>query len=503
MTLKSKSKKNGYKEVDLTCTFSNKDTSYVVQGFYDGDGIYKIRFMPQQPGLWHYTTSSNVTELDRKKGNFHCTKATEDNHGMVGVSNVHNFKYADGKPYAPFGTTSYAWTQMADTLEEITLASLKKSSFNKVRMCVFPKNYELVREAPILFPFVLKEIKKDNKGKEVYIWDFDHFNPAFFQHLENRVHDLDRLGIQADLILFHPYDKGRWGFDALPNEVNTRYIRYLVARLAAYRNVWWSMANEWDYVKAKSLSDWDLLTKTVVHADPYRHLLSIHGATATYADYWKPEFTHVSIQDESPVQTIGAAAMLRNIYKKPVVCDEVGYEGNLKNRWGRYSPEEMTHLTWNGVMGGIYVTHGECYRDTAKAGQIFWAQGGALQGESWKRIAFLRKIVEQCPNALSMADVARDNTTTTAGKDYYLIYLGKEIHNAWLFDLPVKNDHYGKVKPGTKFKAEIIDTWDMTIKTDPQTFEVTEEKDYRVYDKDFKKVLLPLKPYLALRITAL
>ena len=25
---------------------------------------------------------------------------------------------------------------------------------------------------------------------------------------------LNRLGIEADLILFHPYDKGRWGFDA-------------------------------------------------------------------------------------------------------------------------------------------------------------------------------------------------------------------------------------------------------------------------------------------------
>ena len=24
---------------------------------------------------------------------------------------------------------------------------------------------------------------------------------------------LNRLGIEADLILFHPYDKGRWGFD--------------------------------------------------------------------------------------------------------------------------------------------------------------------------------------------------------------------------------------------------------------------------------------------------
>ena len=252
LVFKRKSIKNGYKDIDLSCTFSNKDTSFVVQGFYDGSDTFKIRFMPQQTGPWHYVTSSNVGDLDRKTGNFNCIKASGNNHGLVRVSKVHNFKYADEHPYSPFGTTAYAWTQMADSLEEITLRSLKTSSFNKVRMCVFPKSYDLVREAPIMFPFVLKAINKDDKGKDVYVWDFDNFNPAFFQHLENRIDDLDKLGIQADSMLFHPYDKRCWGFDAMPNEVNIRYLTCLVARLAAYRNVWWSMANEWNYVKAKS-----------------------------------------------------------------------------------------------------------------------------------------------------------------------------------------------------------------------------------------------------------
>lgn len=79
--------------------------------------------------------------------------------------------------------------------------------------------------------------------------------------MEKRIDQLNRLGIEADLILFHPYDKGRWGFDAMSNEVNVRYIKYITARLASFRNVWWSMANEWDYVKAKTVDDWKLLTK--------------------------------------------------------------------------------------------------------------------------------------------------------------------------------------------------------------------------------------------------
>ena len=31
----------------------------------------------------------------------------------------------------------------------------------------------------------------------------------------------------------------------------------MIARLAAYRNVWWSLANEYDFMKTKDLAEWD------------------------------------------------------------------------------------------------------------------------------------------------------------------------------------------------------------------------------------------------------
>jgi hypothetical protein len=209
----------------------------------------------------------------------------------------------------------------------------------------------------------------------------------------------------------------------------------------------------------------------------------------------------VSIQDETPVQNPGAAAMLRNIYQKPVICDEVGYEGNLKSRWGRYSPEEMTFLVWNGVMGGTYVTHGECYQYNEKNDTIFWAKGGDWRGSSWKRITFLRNIVETCPTQLSLADIGRDNMTASAGDGYYLVYFGKQVNDSWIFNLPAKNGSNKKLVAGKNFKVEIIDTWDMTCQEVPGIFETGKENDYRLYDKDFRKVRLPLKPYIALRIT--
>jgi len=473
----------------------------VVSGFYDGNNIFRIRFMPQETGIWNYTTSSNISELSNRKGTFECVKATGNNHGIIRVNDTYSFRYADGKQSYPFGTTAYAWTHMGNGLQEMTLNTLKKTGFNKIRMCVLPKDYDLVKEEPELYPFLVKEVTRDKNNEEIKVWDYDQFNPEFFRHLEKRIDDLDQLGVEADLILFHPYDKGRWGFDAMPAEANLRYIQYLTARISSFKNVWWSLANEWDYIKSISLAEWDTIAKAVVKSDPYRHMCSIHGSTATYYEYWRPEFTHVSIQDETPVQSPGAAAMLRNIYHKPVICDEAGYEGNLTKRWGRYSPEEMTYLVWNGVMGGIYVTHGECYMFKDETDTIAWADGGNLKGTSWKRITFLRKIIEECPAPLSLADVSRDNITASAGTGYYIIYFGKQMCDSWLFNLPAKNGSYGKLKSGVRFKVEIIDTWDMTIQSCPLIFETSPENDYRLYDKDLKKVRLPLKPYIALRIT--
>ena len=505
LRLKSSTNGNPFVNASLSATFTTKDTTLTVRGFYDGNDTFVVRFMPTKLGTWQFTTQSNVPVLNKQKGTFECVKASATNHGMVVVSNTYNFKYADGKNYYPLGTTAYAWTHMPNAVQELTLNTLKKTGFNKIRMGIFPKNYDLVKEEPSLYPYLVKEIKKDSLGKEQKIWDYTRFNPAFFQHLEKRIEDLQVLGIEADLILFHPYDKERWGFDKMPMEANIAYINYLTARLAAYRNVWWSIANEWDLVTYKTHDDWLKLSKAVKDADPYRHLLSIHGSTAKYIEYWLPEFTHVSIQDEAPVMNWGSASILRNAYGKPILYDEVGYEGNLKQRWGRYSGEEMNHLIWMGIIGGTYVTHGESYLFKDLKDTIFWAKGGELKGASWKRVAFLRKLLEEGTGPIEPADISRDFKTASSGKGNYLVYFGKEINDTWTFNLPYKNASFEQAKPqkGTRFKVEIIDTWDMTIQEVPTIFEITENIDYRVYDKDRKQVRLPLKPYLALRITAL
>lgn len=496
LALKGPQTGNPFTDVLLSAEFSKGNQKYKVDGFYDGDGSYKIRFMPNETGEWHYITKSNNNVLNGKSGTFVCVAASAKNYGPVKVSDIYHFKYADGKPYYPFGTTIYAWTHQGDGLEKMTLNTLKNAPFNKVRMCVFPKYYSYVQNEPVFYPYVQKGTRKDALGSTKIVWDFTRFNPAFFHHLEKRIDDLNELGIEADLIIFHPYDKGHWGFDSMGKQADLQYIKYLVSRLSSFKNVWWSLANEWDFIKAKPYDVWDTYTKAVVKHDPYRHLCSIHNGSVYY-EHWKPEFTHVSIQNGSAVEDFGRAALLRDAYFKPVIYDEVCYEGDLPLRWGNLSGEEMTYRFWQGIIAGTYVTHGETYQN--KGDTVFWAKGGRLVGTSPARIAFLRSVMEEGPGTLRLADLWKDHQTAQTDSTYYLIYFGKEKQSEWPFNLPKKNGP----QAGMKYKVEILDTWNMTITPVAEIFEADIPDGYRIFDKHLKKVTLPNKPFLALRITAI
>jgi hypothetical protein len=198
---------NPFLDVELRAQFRQGARTIEVGGFYDGDGTYRIRFMPDAEGLWAYVTSSDCPQLDGHKGGFVCVAPSADNHGPVVVRDTYHFGYADGTPYYPFGTTCYAWVHQGDELEEQTLSTLKGAPFNKVRMCVFPKDYIYNKNEPMFHPFERRE-----SGEP----DCDRFLPAFFRHLEQRVRDLLELGIEADIIVFHPYDRTGLSLPAIP-----------------------------------------------------------------------------------------------------------------------------------------------------------------------------------------------------------------------------------------------------------------------------------------------
>ncbi|HEX2909237.1 MAG TPA: DUF5060 domain-containing protein [Chloroflexia bacterium] len=493
LTLEGSAAGNPFLEVELTAEFSFEDLSVRVNGFYDGEGLYRVRFMPDTVGAWQYRTSSNQAALDGKTGSFECGPAGPGNHGPVRVANTYHFAYADGTPYKQIGTTCYAWAHQGEALEEQTLATLKNAPFNKLRMCVFPKHYHFNENEPDYYPFPLLSrgsskweggfngVKK-NSG---WAFDFSRFDPAFFHHFEQRLADLQALGIEADLILLHPYD--RWGFSVMSPEEDDRYLRYVVARFSAYRNVWWSMANEYDLMPQKSLADWDRYFQIVQENDPYDHLRSVHNCFAFY-DHSKPWVTHCSVQRSELAKTI----IWREQYKKPVVVDECCYEGNIPESWGNISGREMLHRFWEGTVNGGYVGHGDTFLDPNDI--LWWARGGTLKGESAPRLAFLRRILEAGPASglEPLRDTSPYRIAMMGGMDKVTIQdlfapppdtetpaeegqAGERLIS-WFAGAGQPHEYYltyfGYSQPaeikvnvpgGEHYRAEIVDTWEMTV----------------------------------------
>jgi hypothetical protein len=470
--LKGPSDGNPYSEVTLSAQFTHKHRTVIADGFYDGDGVYRIRFMPDTLGEWRYVTRSDTAELNGHTGEIECIAPSANNHGPVSMHDTYHFAYADGAPHYSIGTTCYAWTHQGDALEEQTLVTLRDAPFNKMRMCVFPKHYTFNHNEPEYYPF-----ERNADGQ----WDFTRFNPAFFQHFERCVGQLRDLGVEADIILFHPYD--RWGFAKMDRESDHRYLRYIVARLAAYRNVWWSMANEYDLMlRDKPMAEWDRFFQIVQECDPHQHLRSIHNwvtldgfSWTNFYDHAKPWVTHCSVQNAH----LELVKVWREQYHKPVVVDECCYEGNIPNGWGNITAQEMVRRFWEGTVRGGYVGHGETYLDPNDV--LWWSKGGVLHGGSAPRIAFLRRILEESSvRGLEPVGVITNTHMPSAGKhgEYYLTYFGWRQPGEVTFRLP--NDG--------RYHADVIDTWEMTITPLDDAFE-----------REFT-IRLPTKSYMAIRL---
>ncbi len=426
----------------FSATFSQGDKSLTVPGFWDGDNTFKVRFSPPTVGTWTFKTTSSRPDLNDQSGSFIAVEPKGDNHGPIQVFKTFYLRYADGTPYHQFGTTCYAWIHQPEAMQEQTLETLASSPFNKIRFCVFPKDYTYNKNEPNFFAF-----KKDANG------DFNLAQPdiAFWRHLERRIVDLQKLGIEADVILWHPYD--RWGFADMSDKEDDRYLRYCIARLSAFRNVWWSLANEYDFMTDqpkgrrgnKQFEDWDRFFSILEKEDPYPRMRGIHNGRVWY-DHTKDWVIHASLQTSD----MNGGVRFRNEYQKPVLYDECRYEGDVPQGWGNLTAREMTQRFWLGTMSGCYVGHGETYKHPKDL--LWWSKGGVLHGQSPPRIQWLKDLMSDAPPFDELVPMGNDQGRFMLGKngEYYLLYC------------PAGQVEQLELPGDRPYKVDAIDPWEMT-----------------------------------------
>lgn len=410
-----------------------------VFGFYDGEDCFVIRFMPEQEGVYRYETISNLSILHGAQGQFLCE-------GIAGPGKVMPdglyLKHADGTRHHSVGTTCYAWIYQPEDVREQTMAELEKGWFNKIRMCVFPKWYLYNEEQPDLYPF------EGSLGN----FDYERPNVKLFQRLEHYIMRLGELGIQADIILFHPYDADNWGFSNMTRKQDEKYIRYVTARLGAYANVWWSAANEYDLFrrgyKAKQ-SGWKSIIHEIAEKDPFGHMLGIHQCFHMY-NHRDRHITHCSVQRTSMYVSTETSGYLQKKYRKPIVWDEINYEGDIKPTFGNCTPQELLRHFWEATVRGAYAGHGETYADPQNV--LWWSKGGVLHGESHYRIKFLREV---------MADYGWPRFDCCQNGEQLPLGIEDDRVFAWYYGCTQSTTQDIVLPACGKYQIEVIDTWNM------------------------------------------
>lgn len=455
-------------------TFTCGESVHKMKGFVAGDKLCKARFLPETPGTWEYSVAGCDVS-----GKLEVEAASEGNHGMVSAVG-HHFEYQDGTYCYPFGTTIYALVHQSEELYEQTMKTLESAPFNKIRFCMFPKHYDYNHNEPRFYAFE----KTDDK------WDVKKPNFEYWNMVEDAILRLQKMGTECDLILFHPYD--RWDFSKFSEEEDLTYLNYLLRRLSAMPNVWWSMSNEYDLVETKTIEHWEHIEEFLAEEDPYHHLIGNHNCFAFW-DHSRKNITHASLQTKQ----LSRVGEWITKYDKPVCIDECCYEGNIIHAWGSISGKEMTYRFWRTVCLGGYCTHGETFYSDDEV--LWWARGGSLKGESPERIAYLKSIVNELPGPIEPMPSGLNRMISATPEDlekvkannpgmYFFISAAArlgEVEGAMFKN--AEDDYSGQVGDGEafitfynirtcvkgsmrlledkKYRIEVIDVWNMTRKT--------------------------------------
>ena len=380
---------NPYTEVEVTARFTGPDgVAKNVRGFWDGGREFKVRFTPTALGEWRYVIASTPADEGLKKdGSFTAVAPAPGSHGFLRRDTEYpqSFVFDDGTRHFHFGTTYYAilGNARAGGDWQTSITNIARLGINKVRMHLQPSS--------------------DNMSKAHYPpshpWldgDPDRPDVAHWQTADRVVRFLAERDVMADLIVF-PYRRKQSDVATLAQD--ERYLRYALARFAAFPNVQWCLVNEWNY-SVLPIEYWKKMGALARAEDPwgaegkFLRALSIHQQTRPDWNFAEETWTthrilQLGVRNRGTSEKVGnewAAApdgvkrftfgddwgnhsIVRNwTGAQPVVNDEYGYIGEPQDdsagakRGGkevRFTREKHRRTMWGICVGGGYAATGD------------------------------------------------------------------------------------------------------------------------------------------------
>jgi hypothetical protein len=386
--------RNAFTDASIAGTFQKGNQQWQVDGFSDAaDGsVYRVRFMPQVAG--DYTYSVELRQgLSHKKftGKFRARSGGRRGPIRVDPQNRWHFIWeGTGEHYFFNGTTAYwliGWRD--DHVIQSSIERLHQLNINRLRVTIAGRT-SLYYGEPVMAgnnwtPFITAW--QSNSGRfgrpdDIYYpgFDYSRFQVSYWQKFERAL----RYARDRDMVFSLVLDMNDSRVHPAPgSDDEHRFIRYAIARFAAFSNITWDLGDDLDQYRDDA---WTHATGTLIKQwDPYQHLATSHPVDNVHQDRTSPWFDFTSFQEWSRTQH---AFMLDQRKRQqslgriiPQTNEEYGYEDHYP-MWakgpGSESADVLRRTAWEIVMAGGYQTAGE----TSRRGTNVWPDtgGGWMNG---------------------------------------------------------------------------------------------------------------------------
>lgn len=208
----------------------------IVNAFWDGGNIWKVRFMPGESGIWSFSTSCSDDKnegLNGKKGSFLCKQGNETKdiylHGpVVNPEGTYHLTHSDGTPF--FWLACTAWNgalKSTDQEWDQYLDHRVKNHYNAIQL-VTTQWRGCDRSSSGLVAF-------EGSGRI-------SINPEFFRLIDKKIDRVNEFGMVAVPVLLWALQSGSGrelnpGY-YLPDDQAILLAKYIVARYGGNHVVW-------------------------------------------------------------------------------------------------------------------------------------------------------------------------------------------------------------------------------------------------------------------------
>lgn len=379
-----------YRDVALKGVFRGPTRTIEIEGFYDGNDVWKVRMAPTEAGTWSYTITSTVAALN-STGSFTCSESGLPGFVRPNPVRPHTFAYDNGTPWLWKGDTAWRgytslipyegrWKSLVDLRVKqghTVIQSIVNSYINGLD---FWKN-----EGGTCF--------EEGTGAK----DYDQLNPGYFRWVDKRIdYALDK-GLVP--VMLFSWSQEYVNFKSTQWE---KFIRYLVARYAA-KNVIWVLCGEYNEMAMdynRPTSEFIKWGEMVRRYDPYDHPLTLHPTGRSTS----AEFAHTAWMDVVMQQSpYSARDILRDrAYNKPVVNAEPRYMyTDTENSESRFA-------LWEIVASGGYYTNG--FITTYAPDKGGYDTEALPEEQRW--VEFLNKLMDRLP----LTEMEPKNNLISAGQ---------------------------------------------------------------------------------------